>query len=382
MDCQRPLFRLDPDVHYLNCAYMAPMLQTVEDAGCEGVRRRRTPSGIGADDFFREGEELRALFARLLSSEPERVAIMPSASYGIASVARNLPLEADQTVVLLEEQFPSNVYSWARKAQDASARLTFVAPPTDEPRRGEAWNAAVLSAIDERTGIVALPHYHWSDGTRFDLVAIGERCRRVGAHLVIDGTQSIGAAAFDRDAVQPTAVICAAYKVLFGPYGLALAWMSSELDDGVPLEENWIARHRSEDFARLVDYEERYRPGAVRYDVGERSNPILLPMAVAALEQVLAWGVNSIQEYDRALTADTLQELVEAGFWIEDASWRAEHLFGIRPPSGTSKEEVVTALERHRVKVSVRGSAIRVSPHVYNDTDDLEALRQALLSCV
>ncbi|MEM6707075.1 MAG: aminotransferase, partial [Acidobacteriota bacterium] len=70
MDCQRPLFRLDPDVHYLNCAYMAPMLQTVEDAGCEGVRRRRTPSGIGADDFFREGEELRALFARLLSSEP------------------------------------------------------------------------------------------------------------------------------------------------------------------------------------------------------------------------------------------------------------------------------------------------------------------------
>ena len=381
MDCQRELFRLDPEVHYLNCAYMAPMLRTVEDAGCEGVRRRRTPSVIGAEDFFTEGEQLRALFAQLMSSEPERIAIMPSASYGIASVAQNVPLAAGQTVVLLEEQFPSNVYTWARKAEAASASLVYVAPPADQDRRGEAWNEALLRAIDGSTGIVSLPHYHWSDGTRFDLEAIGARCREVGAHLIIDGTQSVGAAPLDRAAVQPTAIVCAAYKVLFGPYGLALAWMGPELDGGVPLEENWIARHRSEDFARLVDYEERYRPGAIRYDVGERSNPILLPMAIAALEQVLAWGAESIQAYDRALTADTLSELSEAGFWIEDPAWRGEHLFGIRPPEGTSTEDVVAALERHRVKVSVRGSAIRVSPHVYNDANDLEALRQALLSC-
>ena len=380
MECQRPLFRLDPEVHYLNCAYMAPLLRTVEDAGCDGVRRRRTPSVIGAEDFFTEGEKLRALFAELLRSEPERVAIMPSASYGIASVARNLPLEAGQAIVLLEEQFPSNVYTWARKAQEAEAQLVHVPPPDAESQRGQAWNAAVLSAIGPSTGIVALPHYHWSDGTRFDLESIGARCREVGAHLVIDGTQSVGAAPFDLAAIRPTAVVCAAYKVLFGPYGLALAWMGPELDGGVPLEENWIARHGSEDFARLVDYEERYRPGAVRYDVGERSNPILLPMAIAALEQVLAWGPQNVQDYDRALTADTLAELGAAGFVIEDPSWRGEHLFGIRPPAGTSIEEIVAALERHRVKVSVRGSAVRVSPHVYNDASDLEALRKALLT--
>ena len=381
MDCQKQLFQLDPEVHYLNCAYMAPVLKTVEAAGISGIKRRHTPSVITADDFFREGELLRERFAAMVGTTAERIAIVPSASYGLASAARNLPVSTGQRIVLLEEQFPSNVYTWARRAQETDAALIHVAPPASE-HRGAAWNEAVLEAIDSSTAVVAMPHYHWSDGTRFDLEAIGRRCREVGAHLIVDGTQSVGAAPFDLQAIQPTALICASYKVLFGPYGLGLAYMSPALDDGVPLEENWISRHRSDDFARLVDYEEQYRPGALRYDMGERSNPILLPMLLAALEQVDAWGPETIQSYTQELLRGPLDTLRTAGFWIEDEEWRGHHLLGLRPPAHASLETVQAELNRAHVKVSMRGSAIRVSPHVYNDTQDVDALVKALVAAV
>ncbi len=380
MDCQKHLFRLDPDVHYLNCAYMAPMLRAVEAAGEAGIRRRRTPSDITAQDFFTESDLVRAAFARILGADAQRVALMPSASYGIASAARNVHIESGQSILLLEEQFPSNVYSWARLAEERGATLVAVAPPTEGAGRGERWNQALLDAIEPHTAVVSVPHYHWSDGTRFDLVEVGRACRAVGAQLVVDGTQSVGAAPFDLEAIQPAAVVCAGYKTLFGPYGFAVAWMSSDFDGGVPLEENWITRERSDDFARLVDYEESYRPGALRYDMGERSNPVLLPMALAALEQVHAWGTEAIQAYADDLLDETLRELREAGYWIEDRAWRGAHLFGLRPPEGTDIPAMARALADARVMVSLRGSAVRVAPHVYNDASDVAAFRSALLS--
>jgi selenocysteine lyase/cysteine desulfurase len=167
-----------------------------------------------------------------------------------------------------------------------------------------------------------------------------------------------------------------------GPYGIGLAYFGPRYEDGIPLEENWITRHGSENFSRLVDYETRYQPGAIRYDVGERSNFILLPMLVAALEQVLAWGVTEIQEYCRALCRDVLAEAREMGYRIEDRAWRSAHLFGVRAPDGLGVEQLRAALAEHRISASVRGSAVRLSPHVYNDERDIDALRAALAGCV
>ena len=130
--------------------------------------------------------------------------------------------------------------------------------------------------------MVALPHVHWTDGVRLDLEAIGRRAREVGAALVVDGTQSVGAMPFNVTSIQPDAVICAAYKWLTGPYSIGLAYYGQRYDDGVPSEETWIGRLGSEDFRRLVDYEDAYRPGAARYDVGECSNFVLIPMLIAA----------------------------------------------------------------------------------------------------
>ncbi|MBC7891402.1 MAG: aminotransferase, partial [Sphingobacteriaceae bacterium] len=147
---------------------------------------------------------------------------------------------------------------------------------------------------------------------------------------------------------------------------------------GRPLEENWINRRGSENFRTLMDYTDDYRPGAARYSVGEQSNFILLPMLQAALTQLLAWTPEVVQAYCQALVAPFVGRWQELGFDLEEAAFRASHLFGLRPPLGTDTERLRQELAARRVYVSLRGNSIRVAPSVYNDAADLEALTAAL----
>lgn len=378
LSCQKRLFSLPAGAHYLNCAYMSPLSNRVVEVGKRGIERKQAPFQIRSVDFFEDSDRLRSVFARLVNAaEPARVAIIPSASYGLAQAARNTPVAPGQRIVTVCEQFPSNVYVWRRVAAAAGARVDVVSP-VDGPGRAEAWNAALLEAIGTDTAIVALGQVHWTDGTLFDLEAIGERARAVGAALIIDGTQSVGAYPFDVERLRPDALVCAGYKWLMGPYSLGVAYYGPRYDGGAPLEETWMAREGSEDFSGLTLYNDRYRTGSVRYDVGECSNFILVPMLVAAIEQVLEWTPAAIDAYGRGLTDELVGDLRERGYRVTDDGWRGGHLFGVRLRAAVDLADLEDRLRRNGVFVSVRGSAVRVSVHVYNDAADIAALRHAL----
>ena len=383
MECQRHKFAIPPNVHYLNCAYMAPVSNAAAEAAQLAISRLRVPSSMQTSDFFELSDAVRRLFAQLIGvDDPTRIAIVPSVSYAMAALARNTTVRPGENIVVVHEQFPSNVYSWQRVCVSTGAELRTVRPSSTTESRGPAWNAALLSAIDSATAVVAIPQLHWTDGTRFNLEGIGARARACGARFILDGTQSVGALPFSAADSQPDAVVCAGYKWLMGPYSLGLAYFGPEYDDGIPLEENWIARLGSEDFSGLVHYSERYHPGAIRYDVGERSNFILLPMLEAGLTQVTAWGAEAIQDHCRQLSEAAVHELRQLGCRIEDDDRRAAHLFGVRLPAGFSVDATQTALSEHGVSISVRGSALRVSPHVYNDAADLAALVAAVRAAI
>lgn len=376
--CQRDAFSLPRDVHYLNCAYMGPLSRATQQAGVAGVLRKANPSTITVADFYDETNQARALFARLVNVEAaNRVAIVPSASYGLATAARNLACAVGQNIVVTAEQFPSNVYVWRKLARQRHAQLRTVSALSLQ-QRGAAWNEALVEAIDERTAIVAVPHVHWTDGTRFDLERIAARARSFGAAVVIDGTQSVGALPFDVQHIKPDALVCAGYKWLLGPYSLGFAYYGPRFDDGEPLEENWIAREGSEDFRALVSYRDQYQPAALRYDMGERSNFALMPMAVAALQQILEWQPERIQQYCRALFAAAMPELRDLGFAVENDEWRGAHLFGVRMPASVDLAALHADLQRAHVAAALRGSALRVAPNVYNDATDVEALMKVL----
>jgi selenocysteine lyase/cysteine desulfurase len=381
LTCQKHLFSLEPDVHYINSAYMSPLLKSVEEAGYDGVKRKVRPYRLTDKDFFTEPEILRGLFAQLVNAEQkERIAIIPSVSYGIATVAKNLKVKRGQNIIVAEAQFPSNVYTWRTLAQDKGLTINTIAYPQIKEGRGKVWNEAILGAIDKKTALVALGHIHWANGTIFDLKKISEKAHAVGALLVIDGTQSVGAMPIDVQNMGIDALICAGYKWLMGPYSLGFAYFNEKFDNGKPLEENWITRKNSDNFAALIDYQDEYQPLSMRYDMGERSNFILVPMAIAALKQLLAWGADNIQKYCHQLTHEAIPEWRNKGFWVEEETQRSQHLFGIQLPKHMPVEKLQSALKERHISVSVRGDFVRISPHVYNDARDIDVLTEVLLS--
>ncbi len=377
MKCQRKKFHLARKEAYLNGAFMSPMMKKIEKAGRKGIAGKRRPHKMTGDDFFHDTETLRTQFAHLVNCpEPNRIVVIGSASYGIANVVNNLQVNKGENIIVAEGQFPSNVYPWMRLCDDNDAILKIVAAPDTIENRGRKWNEAILEAIDTNTKAVAIGHIHWADGTLFDLMAIRAATHKVGAALIIDGTQSVGALPFDLQQIKPDALICAGYKWLMGPYGIGIAYYGELFDHGIPIEENWINRNHSDDFANLVTYEKNYRAGALRYEMGEHSNFILIPMLLEAIKQLNKWQPENIQSYCEQLIKEPLERIAKLGLYIEDSKYRSAHLFGIKCPSD-KLEAIQKALKKHKVSVSFRGDYVRIAPHVYNDERDMNRLVRA-----
>ncbi len=373
---QKNKFNLPNNITYLNCAFMSPLLKSVEEVGHKSVSQKCLPYQINGDDFFTATTQLKKAFSSLVKIEDYRnIAIIPSASYGIATVANNIKLDKVNEVIVVGEQFPSNIYSWQKLVHKFDAKLTIISSGNSFKNRGKNWNDKILSAINQNTKIVALPHVHWSDGTLFDLKAIRKKTRAVNAYLIIDATQSIGALPFSVKEIQPDALICAGYKWLLGPYSIGLAYYSDAFcSNGIPIEENWINRKNSENFTGLVNYESDYQPKAGRFNVGEMSNFTLTPMLIKSIEQLLIWKPKNIQQYCHEISKDAIEQLQNLGCYIEDATYRSSHLFGIYLPKNINLEKLKTEFFKNNIYVSYRGNAIRISPHLYNSKDDFSKL--------
>lgn len=376
---KRAKFTIPPQITYLNCAYMAPLLKSVEKEGIKGLRKKRNPTQVSPQDFFTDTETLRKEYTKLIhAKDPSRIVVIPSVSYGMATVAKNLTIARDQHIIVASEQFPSNYYPWQSLCEEKGASLKSISPPEGFINRGKQWNERILEAINGHTRAVAIGHVHWADGTRFDLEAIRKRTKDVGALLIIDGTQSVGAMPFDVEKIKPDALVCAGYKWLLGPYSIGLAYYGEYFDQGKPVEENWINRQSSEDFSSLVNYQAKYQTGMLRYEVGEHSNFILVPMLLKAIQQLNNWGIGNIQEYCTSIAEESILKLQEKGFVIEDKKCRGSHLFGVRLPQQIDLEKVKASLLKHKVYVSVRGTALRVAPNIYNTDADLKKLVKVL----
>ena len=370
---QRGLFDLPPSVTYLDCAYIAPQLRSVTEVGQRAVTRKAHPWEIRQEDFFAGADQLRERFATLVNGDADGVAIMPSVSYGISTAAAQVDPDRDGEIIVLADQFPSNVYPWRELAEQSSLRVRPVARPADDD-----WTSALLEVIGRSTAVVAVPPCHWIDGTVVDLEQVGAAAREVGAMFVVDATQSVGAVPFDVSTVEPDVLVTAAYKWLLGPYSIALAWFHPRQRHGRPIEHSWMTRADSQDFSRLTVLTDEYRPGARRYDVGETSDFVLVPMATAAVDQLLTWQIERVTASCRRLTDAVAEAGQELGMTVPAPAFRSPHLIGLRLPDGLDSQTVAASLRASDIHVSVRGRSIRVSPHVYNDFDDVARLSETL----
>lgn len=371
--CQRSLFDLPRDIAYINCAYFGPFLNRVREAGIGGIDRRVHPWTIARDSFYDEVEDVRGLFARIIGAQTGDISIVPSSSYGLAVAATNLSIARGQNIVVPQHEHSSNFYVWHKKAIEAGGNVRIVERPDD----GD-WTAAVLAQIDARTAVVAMPNCHWSDGSLIDLVPIGAAARQCGAALVVDATQSVGAWPFDLARVQPDFVMCSGYKWLFCPYVLGFLYVAPHRQQGQGIEFHGFNRHGARansggSFEHVIEFE----PGARRFDMGERSNFVSMPMAAVALKQLLSWSVASIAATLAPMTAQIADRGAELGLGAPRADRRLGHFIGLSNSKGWAPD-IQQKLWQERVHVSLRGDRLRISPHVYNDQQDLDRLFTAL----
>ena len=378
MKSQKELFDLTEGTHYLNAAYMSPLMKTVYEAGIQGMRRKLDPSGIHSEDFFSGAEEVKGRFAKLIHAPSQQIAIVPSASYGLKAAVNNIPTETGNHAIVIGQDFPSDHYTMREWCRENKKELKIIEAPELNNGRGAGWNEKILNAITKETAAIILSTIHWADGTIFDLKRIGERCKEMNAYFIADGTQSVGAQPINVAEFKIDALVCAAYKWLLGPYSIGLAYYSEVYNNGTPLEDSWMTRSNAKDFTGLTRYVDDYIEGAGRYNMGEFSNFIHMPMLNLGLRQLEQWGIDAVQDYCRGLIQPLLRYLRENGYWIEEDKYRANHLFGFRLPGSSDKQKFLLELQRKKIFVSVRGEIIRVSPHVYNDENDISALIEAL----
>ena len=374
---QKHLFDIPEDITYLNIASQSPTFKTIYDAGLEGLKQKSHPHTIKIADYFEPVIELKKLFAVLIDADDyNRIATMPSVSYGMATVANNIVLTEGDEILVIDEQFPSNMYSWRKLAKKYNAKLVVI----KAPETVRQWNEDILSAINEKTALVAMGNIHWSNGSLFNLKAISVKAKTNNSLLIIDGSQSVGALPFSVKDIQPDALICAGYKWLFGPYGCAYGYFGPYFDNGNPIEENWSNRLHSEDFTGLTNYQDNYKSKANRYCVGESGNFIYVKMQIEALKQVIEWTPKAIQEYCKEISKDAVKELKALGCKIEDDEYRVHHLFGIKLPERLNLQALKKDLFSKNIFVSFRGNYIRISCHLYNTADDFKPLIKCLAS--
>jgi selenocysteine lyase/cysteine desulfurase len=371
LDSQRHLFDVPDDTAYLNSAYIGPRLTAVTEAGHEAIALTGSPWSVTSEHFIEPVERLRSNVGSLMGGSSEGVAIIPGISYGIAVAAANLPVGDGRTIVVLEDQFPSNVYPWRAKVGAEGGSIITVR------RSPQGWTQSILDRIDASTAIVAVPNCHWTDGSRVDLVAIGEAARSVGAALVVDASQSFGAMPFDVAAVQPDFMTTVGYKWQLGFYGISYLWVAEQHRIGTPLEQGWIVRKGADDFAGLVDYVDEYEPGARRFDMGERSNFVGIAMANASVDQLMAWGPEAVAETLAGVTSVIATEARARGWQTTPDEQRVSHFLGIRHPNGLP-DGLVASFQAAGVSVSIRGDSVRIAPHLHTTTDDLDKLFGAL----
>jgi selenocysteine lyase/cysteine desulfurase len=374
--CQRELFVLPRHIAYLDAAYMSPIPRAAMEAGAVGAAVKAEPWKMTINSYYDDVEEARALAASLIGAKPDDVGIVAATSYGMAVAAANVPVASGSAILLMENEHTSHRYIWYQLAGDRGAHIRIVQKPED----GD-WTAAILAAIrdcDIPIAVVAGTMVHWFEGTAVDLEAVAAATRGAGACLVVDGTQWVGALPFDVTKVKPDFLTFATYKFLLGPYRLAFLYADERWHgEGRPIEHHsWNRAGGDKSDFYKVDVP-AFLPGARRFDMGERSDFAVLPVAIEALRLLNQWGIANSFERLRHLNDLIWSEAINRKLISATNPLRAPHIsildLGERVPA-----DLGATLKKNGVHVTVRGSKLRISPHVYNDEADITLLFDTL----
>jgi len=367
---QRALFDMPRDVCFLNAAAWSPLPLASQEAGRAAMARKgqpwKLPDGFQAAQY----ERTRKAAAALIGADPDDVALISSVGYGVSTAGKVLSIPRGSRVVVLENDHTSPVLEWIGRAEAGGFTVDTVKQPGD----GD-WTSAVLDTI-ERTGaapvaLASISSVHWSDGGALDLTRIRDALKKQGAALLVDATHDAGVRPIDVKTLDPDFLIFPTYKWVLGPYGRAFLYVAKRHQNGVPLEQTAAARKAVNAEDTIYFRDTSYRDDARRYDMGERDHFITMEMAAIGMEMMAGWGNDAIVERLSMLTGKLADGLGNLGVGLLDPNLRAPHILYVSFPKGMAPD-LAKKLAAENVHAAPRLGRLRISPHVYNDEQDVD----------
>jgi cysteine desulfurase / selenocysteine lyase len=314
--------------------------------------------------------DLRTRFATLINARSiDEIVPMPNTAAGLNTAALSLPLRAGDNVLVLDGDYPANIYPWMNLAHRGV--LTKFVPQ----RNGGLDLDLLVSRMDARTRVVAISTVMFATGFRNDIEAVGRICKERGIFLVVDGIQSLGALPFDVQAANVDMLACGSQKWLMGPLGGGFLYVRKELlDDLVP--GAYVGSASVVDAANFLDYNFTLQPTAERFNIGTPNlgGMIGLRASVELLQEI---GIEQVAERVLMLGNLVIDELGERGYTMA-ADTAPEHRSGIVIVNVDDPAATSARLGEHGIYCIPRGKGIRIAPHFYNTEDDIMRLVEVL----
>lgn len=366
-------FPINRELIWLNNCGIAPAGKTVTDAMerfMAGFARR----GILTDteSFPETGRAIKAVLAHLLNARPEELALIHHTAEGMNIVSRGLThLVPEDEILLLEDEYPSNVYPWRHWEQRGIVLKTLPAGPTPE-----AFLAALRERITSRTRVAALSAVHWCTGMPYPLKEIGAICRERDIRFVLDGTQGVGMQPVDVAEAGIDFMAFSAWKWLMGPPGLGVLYVRADrLTELTPI---FIGTRSVVKDQQYLPYKDELKPDTERFAISTPSlaDWVWFRASLTLLEEI---GFAAARERIWELSAQLARRLRKVGFRLL-ADQFPDHPTGIivceRPEADAG--ELVAALQENGVVAAERMGRVRFSPHVFNTPQQMDAAARTL----
>lgn len=313
------------------------------------------------DIWLGEIAKARQKFASLIGAQLHEVAIAPSVSVALSSIATAIDYSKRNTVVMSEMDFPTLSYQWLVK-QRLGVSCDYVESPDHITVPLEAFEAAV----DDKTALVATSRVFYTSGYIQDIRAIADIAHRNGAYILVDDYQGTGQIPLNVVSLDIDFLVTGSLKWLLGGPGLAFVYIREGLIPALqPTITGWFGNRKQFEFA-LHDFE--FRPDATRIEMG---TPALAAVyaASAGLDIVLEVSVESICERTRYLTNDLIARAREHG-WTVRATQEPEHRTSIVMLELAEPQEVVSQLISRGIITDSRPGLLRISPYFYNTIEE------------
>ncbi len=368
----RALFPITKRAIYLNHAAVSPPPTSTLAAVNSQLRDVAENGSLNYRNWVAIKEQARKLAARMIGARPEQIAFMRNTSDGLSSIANGLRWQAGANLVTFRYEFPSNVYPWLRIRDVSGVEVRMC-----EERNGRIDLDELVRLIDKRTRVVAISHVQYASGFRVDLERIGRAARAHDALLVVDTIQAMGVVPTDVDSHLIDVAAAAGHKWLLTPEGVGLLYLSDRARERIePTLVGWISVPNPEDY---TNFEQGWNDGALAWETGTGPAALIHGLE-ASLRLLTETGVTRIATHLEQITDHLCERLKYLNYQVVSSRNHTEksQIVCIRNNAGISPMALYSHLKERNIITAPRGDRLRISPHLYNNAEDIDELVAAL----